>query len=149
MLRSKKAGAMRWIALGLSASALAAVLLLTHYLSASPERGAATMSPAPATARAAPVAPAESGPQSSRREPMRAAAPDALEARVRTLAEALAQAMEAPEFEDTRWRAEVAGRARTLGHDALPALEALLADDSRSVEEHVAATELVAALKKP
>jgi hypothetical protein len=67
--------------------------------------------------------------------------------RVRGATETLARALQSLAFEEEAWRAAVAGEARLLGREALPALRALLADETRSPEEHVAASELVAALR--
>lgn len=149
MLRStSERDSLRWLMLGLSAHGLAAVLLLTNVLSSSSERVQTPAHQAPAPAVVPAGSPAPSVARPAQREPMRAE-PDALAERVRDTAEALAKALEAPEYEDVRWRADVRDHARVLGPGALPALEALLADATRPVEEHVAASELVAALREP
>lgn len=137
----------RWLVLGLAIHGLAAVLVLTNVLCSSAERRAvrvstpAAVEPEAHTTRiVGPAAPANRREESGQSE---------LQARATSAAAALAQVLEGAEFEDERWRAEVAARARALGAEAIPALRALLADEQRSVEEHVAATELVAALERP
>lgn len=66
--------------------------------------------------------------------------------RVNTATEVLAQALEAPEYDPASWEASVRDSATALGTQALPTLRAVLADDERSPEEHVAANQLVAAI---
>ena len=72
----------------------------------------------------------------------------ALRTEVQSATATLARSLESPDFEQTLWQTAVASQAEALGDEALPALRALLADDERSVEEHVAASELVAALEE-
>ena len=74
------------------------------------------------------------------------AAPSELDSRVDAATGELVAELRAPGFEAERFRAEVARLAAELGPNAVPALRARLEDDTRSVEEHVAATELVALL---
>jgi hypothetical protein len=135
----------RWLVLGLALHAVAATVLTTNALCSSAERAA----PARAPARAAPsqtALPDLAGTASAGRS--EDADRKALRARVTGVTEALARALESEDYEDVRWRADVAEEARGLGKDALPALRALLAEEQRSVEEHAAATELVAALEQ-
>jgi len=69
-----------------------------------------------------------------------------LDSRVDAATGELVAELRAPGFEAERFQAEVARLAAELGPNAVPALRARLADDTRSVEEHVAATELAALL---
>lgn len=144
-------GIARWLAVVLALFGLAAAQCLAIALSAGRARGSAS-----ATARATAAGPAQAldaaglldtgEPEGTRREPMRELDGERGE-RARGATETLARALESPAFEEASWRAAVENEARTLGTDALPALQALLADESRSPEEHVAASELVAALR--
>jgi hypothetical protein len=73
---------------------------------------------------------------------------NARRAEVESATMALARSLESPDYEESLWRSAIARTAEYLGDDALPELRAVLADDERSVEEHVAASELVARLEE-
>jgi hypothetical protein len=135
----------RWLVLGLTLHGFAAVLVLTNVLCSSSERRPA---PPAATVPAGPRAPAGISDLAAPRAQREDASPSELRQRATDATEALAIALEDPEWEDARWRTAVEESARGLGSEALPALRALLADRERSVEQHVAATELVAALER-
>lgn len=137
----------RWLLLALSVTALATALVMLNVLGSRTGRAASAEAAARLTPeRASAAVPAVSRATSAQgRED---ASPSELRTRVTSATEALVQALESPDYETERWQIAVADRARALGQDALPALRALLADEERSVEEHVAATELVAALEQ-
>jgi len=129
MKTSGEKGSMRWLILGLSAHGLAAALLLANVLSSDTERGPRST---PEAEPEAPVTPAQgtAGVPKER---------NALDLRVESATEALALGLEAPDFEDGRWQAELEQHAETLGREALPALREILADGTRRPEEAVAA----------
>jgi len=146
-------GLARWLAFVLALFGLAAVLLLSAALYAADPRGAArarrdsialATAPEPGGAQA-PVSSTDPI-RRSQREPARGEDPAHM-ALVHGATEALAQILKSAAFEETLWRVQVDTAARGLGPEALPALRAVLADDARSPEEHVAASELVAALR--
>lgn len=130
-----------WLGLGLALHCLAVALVAPRVLHT---RRAAVAAPAATPPEARPTPSVGRAPEPGQRE-------DASRAELRTqvgsVTAALAEALESPDYEAEPWRAAVAERARTLGSEALPVLRAVLADEQRSVEEHVAATELVAALQ--
>ncbi len=146
----------RWILAGLAAHALAAGLFLTNTLSSNPNEAPAEAPRRAASLEAAPHAPAPrdparettttSKPAARRESAPEARAEAALEARVQSTTAALVQTFAAQAYADESWLAEVREQAHALGAEAVPVLEAVLADDSRSVEEHVVASELLAAL---
>jgi hypothetical protein len=146
----------RWILAGLAAHALAAGLFLTNTLSSNPSEAPTeppelaasldTAAPDPARTEPAPETARTSDPAAGRESAPEARAEAALEARVRSTTAALVQTFAAQAYADEGWLAEVREQAHALGAEAVPALEAVLADDSRSVEEHVVASELLAAL---
>ena len=140
-----------WLALGLCAAGVAALVLLARALDSSSPRGRAIAAEVEAMAppRAAPR-PSAPAPAVAAREPARESlADEGLASRVRQATDALVQALDAPEFADEPWKAAVRSQAETIGPAARPALRALLADETRSVEEHVAASELLEALERP
>ena len=146
-------GRVRWAALGLLAAGCASALLALQVLSASPARGLSPLDRPvlpPAAPADQPAAPPASAARTEVDPPVAAVAVDPeLAARVLDATEQLALALEDPAYADALWREEVRTRASTLGRAAIPALRSVLADDSHSVEEHVAANELLATLDAP
>ncbi|HEX6884573.1 MAG TPA: hypothetical protein VF530_14445 [Planctomycetota bacterium] len=136
-----------WLRLGLALHLLAVALVAPRILQ--PRRAPAAEG---AGAPSVPSEPADRPAVSAGRAAEAGRREDASHAELRTrvgsATAALAEALESPDYAAEPWRAAVAERARTLGSEALPALLALLADEQRSVEEHVAATELAAALRR-
>lgn len=135
-----KNGPNRWFVLGLSAHGLAAALLLANVLSSGTERGqeGPTLEPI-REAVDLDTSPAGTVRRNGIGVPL---ARNELNLEVKSATETLALGLSAPGFEDEDWRAEVEGRALELGREALPTLRALVADETRSPEEHVAASEL-------
>jgi len=147
-------GRIHWITLSLAALGCAGALAAFRSLSASAERGRAGRAAPAAESEAAPelvAPPAAAGPAEHREAARPLAGASELDAellrRVQDATDQLASALELPDYEVELWHAEVETRARTLGRVALPALRSILADESQSVETHVSATELVAALQ--
>lgn len=151
MLVRHQDGSIRLVALGLAAHAVAAGILFSSVLSSAPaEEAEATppaLTPAPARvdetavlvpARAPEALPEERATRSElpalRREPAERATTT------------LAQVLHDPAAEDDLWADSVAYHARTLDAGDAQALQAILADASRPVEEHIAASELLDAL---
>jgi len=135
-----------WLGLGLALHFLAVALVAPRILQTrrAPVRPGADARETPAQ----PAAPAATSAGGTAKPGQREDASRAeLRTRVGSITAALAEALGSPDYQAEFWRAAVAERARTLGTEALPALQAVLADEQRSVEEHVAATELVAALQ--
>jgi len=60
----------------------------------------------------------------------------------------LAEALEAPEYHREGWSQAFRERAGALGPAARPALRAVMADEDRAPEEHVAADQLAAAIDR-
>src|SRR5262245_46359539 len=145
-----------WLAFGLCAAGIAALVLLTRALASTSARGRAlaaeveAMAPAPEAPRpAVTAATAPARAEASAPAPARESlADEGLTERVRQATDALVLALDAPEFADEPWQAAVRSQAETIGPAGRPALRALLADETRSVEEHVAASELLEALEK-
>lgn len=147
----------RWIVAGIALHVLAAALFLSNTLSSNPVRGrpTATARPGPMEERPvaehavplAPAAPPQATPGAAPRQPapeVRAQAE--LEALVERATTTLVQALDTPEYENESWLEAVRAQAHTLGAEARPVLEALLANDEHPVEVHIAASELLAAL---
>ena len=154
MLVRHQDGPARLVALGLAAHALAAGILFSSVLSSTPAEEAEAPPP-PAAAPAAAAAPAD---ETAMLVPARA--PEALPEERATRSElpaprrepaeraatTLAQVLHDPAAEDDLWADSVAYHARTLEAGDAPALQAILADATRPVEEHIAASELLDAL---
>lgn len=151
MLVRHQDGPARLVALGLAAHAVAAGILFSSVLSSTPAEEAE----APPPPAAVPAAPAD---ETAMLVPARA--PEALpEERVtrselpaprrepaERAATTLAQVLHDPAAEDDLWADSVAFHARTLDAGDAQALQAILADATRPVEEHIAASELLDAL---
>lgn len=124
------------------------------------ERGAGSLGTGSALIGRAPTAKRPAGPERSgmATEPGRArrtagAAPDggidpALSERIRETTAELVSALLAEEFDPQAWDQAVAGRARSLGPEAQALLEALLLENTNTVEEQIALNELVLALAR-
>jgi hypothetical protein len=147
MLARQENGSTRLYVLGLGAHALALGLLFANVLTSSSEaESPEPPPPAPAetpreTARAAPeLVPAHPPRELATHE--RATIPAPVEDATATLAGVLQN----PAAEDAAWPAAVTAHAERLERADEAALEAILADASRTVEEHIAASELLDAL---
>jgi hypothetical protein len=145
----------RWIAAGVALHAVAAGLFLASALSTdavrtrNAGRNAAALELAP---EAPGVAVTGSASHATPLAPARVPAAEVqaeieLEGRVQAATSALVATLATDEYEEARWLAETRALAEALGDEARPMLEAVLADPERPVEEHVAASELLAALR--
>jgi hypothetical protein len=156
MLARQNDGSNRLFVLGLGVHALAIAILLGNLLSSSSE---AETPPAESPAPAAAPELRETASVSEELVPARAPAADeparvalavvtpADQEQARAAATTLALVLHDPAAEDDLWADSVAAHARQLARHHEPALEAILADASFTVEEHIAASELLDALR--
>lgn len=156
MLARQNDGSTRLFVLGLGAHALAIGILFGNILSSSSEAETPPeQPPVPAaqpeereTARAsAELVPAFAPPdEGAERTPLATVTAEDRQ-QARQAATTLALVLHDPAAEDDLWADSVAAHARALARHHEPALEAILADASFTVEEHIAASELLDALR--
>jgi len=150
MLVRHQDGSVRLVALGLAVHALAAGILFSSVLASAPAEeveptppAAAPLAPVDETARLVPARSPEALPEE---RVTRSELPAGIPGPAEQAATTLAQVLHDPAAEDDLWADSVAFHARTLDAGDAPALQAILADASRPVEEHIAASELLDAL---
>lgn len=152
MLVRHQDGSIRLVALGLAAHAVAAGILFSSVLSSAPVEEVEATPPAstPATARPADetavLVPARAPESLPEERATRSELPALRREPAERAATTLAQVLHDPAAEDDLWADSVAYHARTLDAGDAQALQAILADASRPVEEHIAASELLDAL---